>query len=87
MGHADRAKVLVRRSKREIDKMVGHARNRDWVTLIEAFSAGGKVLPPLIIFKDKLIQPRWVDLSPGPELPADTVFAVSNNGGLPMKLD
>jgi hypothetical protein len=80
MGHADRAKVLVRRSKREIDKMVGHAGNRDWVTLIEAFSAGGEVLPPLIIFKGKLIQPGWVDLSPGPGLPADTILAVSDNG-------
>ena len=49
--------------------------NREWVTIIEAISASGWVLPPCIIFKGKVFVKSWFD-----GLPGDWCFEVSPNG-------
>jgi hypothetical protein len=50
-------------------------RNREWVTSIECTGASGYSLPPMIIFKGKMLIGGWADM-----LPDDWRFEVSPNG-------
>lgn len=33
--------------------------NREWTTVVEAVSATGRVIPPLVIFKGLSVQQQW----------------------------
>jgi hypothetical protein len=49
--------------------------NREWVTVIESVQATGHLLPPLIIFKGRMLQESWYTGSP-----SNWMIGVSDNG-------
>lgn len=73
MGVISTAKVVTAADKaRTVSIQPG---NRGWVTVIESINSTGWVLPPLIIFKGKLLQRSWYDT-----IPYDWKVTVSENG-------
>lgn len=56
MGRSARVKVIVRRGKRSFKIEVG---NRKLITVIEAVSAAGAVIPPMIIYQDEAKYAGW----------------------------
>jgi hypothetical protein len=73
MGVISTAKVVTAVDKpRAVSVQPG---NRQWVTVIESIGADGYTLPPLIIFKGKLLQQSWVDA-----IPSNWRVTVSENG-------
>ena len=53
LGKLDRAKVIVRASKRTMDRLRRQPGNRDFVTVVETVGVSGRMLTPLVIFKAK----------------------------------
>lgn len=63
MGLADRSKVICsRRGKGEGSIQVAEDGNRESLTVIETVSAGGAILPPLIISRESSISKGIIDL-------------------------
>ena len=53
---------------------------REWSTSIEAISATGRALPPLVIFKGKSVQQQWFQLQPDEDDFDDWCFEASPAG-------
>ena len=56
-GHRGNGLVVGKASRKHI--LVKSAGSREWVTIVEAGSAVGNSLPPLIIFRGKDVQQQW----------------------------
>lgn len=74
MGLTATAKVITR-SEYYGRRSLLQPGNREWVTAIETINASGWVLPPVIIFKGKVLIKGWFD-----DLPYDWRFETSPNG-------
>jgi DDE superfamily endonuclease/Tc5 transposase DNA-binding domain len=75
MGVISTTKVITSIHKVRTKPMAIQPGNREWVTAIEAISATGQVLPPMVIFKGKMRQLAWYK-----EIPRDWTIEVSDNG-------
>ena len=73
LGVCTNTRVLARAGKKRT--YTESPENREWVSIIEAVSAGGATIPPTIIFKGLHLQTSWF----GPSIP-DWRFATSENG-------
>jgi len=59
-GIGEEVKVVIpRREEEAIPCQLG---NREWVTVIEAISGAGELLPAFVIFEGKKVQDQWVNL-------------------------
>lgn len=75
LGRAGKAKVVC--SKTNINANMSEPGNREWVTLLECISAGGKLTPLFIIFKAKLQKESWQnELAKG----SGSLVCLSENG-------
>jgi hypothetical protein len=75
MGQATRVKVICKREKKHIRKTQDG--KREMITVIETISAGGNVLPPMIIYKGKAHYKGWSALV---EAGDQAFFAISEKG-------
>ena len=75
MGVISTAKVITG-SERKGRPRTLQPGNREWVTVIEAISANGRVIPPFLILAGKLHQSKWYQTG----LPMNWRIAVSENG-------
>jgi hypothetical protein len=76
MGLTATAKVITR-SEFSGRRSVLQPGNQEWVTSIEATSAGGWALPPCVIFKGKVFMHAWFE---DEAIPNDWRFEVSDSG-------
>jgi hypothetical protein len=74
VGEEQSMKVLVYLDKATKYRVV--AGKQEWVTDIECISAAGEALPPLLIFKGKNVNARWIN----EQSPEGWHFATSKNG-------
>ena len=81
MGIASIAKVVCGTESRKTNARSIQPGNREWITLIITISAVGSVLPPQIIFADKIQQEKWFEA-----IPNDWRISVSDNGWTNDKL-
>lgn len=56
-GIAADAKVIIPRGS---EATTSRPRNREWVTVIEAISGNGVLLPSFVIFEGKAVQEQWL---------------------------
>ena len=57
MGKGERCKVICRRGRK--NPRLTHDGSREWVTVIEAVSAAGVVLPPMLVNKGEAHYMGW----------------------------
>lgn len=74
IGEEQAMKVLIHLDSVQKHKVV--AGKQEWVTDIESISAAGESLPPLLIFKGKNMNTRWIS----DQTPNSWYFATSQNG-------
>jgi hypothetical protein len=74
IGEEQALKVLVHLDSTQKHKVIGG--KQEWVTLIECINAAGEALAPLVIFKGKDLNARWINESS----PLGWHFATSKNG-------
>src|SRR5436305_514701 len=74
IGEEQAIKVLVHLDSTQKYKVIGG--KQEWVTVIECISAAGEALAPLLIFKGKDVNTRWINESS----PPGWHFATSKNG-------
>lgn len=72
-GIATGAKVIIPRGSEATTCQPG---NREWVTIIEAISGNGVLLPAFVIFEGKIVQERWISRRHDPRMR----IAVSDRG-------
>ena len=53
--HAKSVRIIVSNAHKQIEKMIGHAGNKNNATVVECVFADGFVFSSLIIFRNKLI--------------------------------
>ena len=75
MGLATRVKVICKREKKNTRKT--QLGKREMITVIETVSAGGCVLPPMIIYKGQAHYKGWTALVKEGD---EAFFAVSDKG-------
>jgi hypothetical protein len=83
MGMISTGKVVTRAERRGKSKSVQPG-SREWVTVIEAISAEGQLIPPFIIVTGKHHLRNWYE---GSSLPADWAIATTQNGWTNNKMD
>ena len=67
--------IVTRDSSREM--YLGSCTNRDFVTIYEAISGDGTVLPPMVILSGVLYERQWYTAT---DIPDDTLIALSKTG-------
>ena len=77
IGVGKNQKVVTRTADRQSQLSLGSNTNRETVTVIEAISGDGYVLPPMVIVSGVLHQERW---STTASIGGDTLIAVSDTG-------
>ena len=74
LGVCSNARVLARAGRNKT--YIKAPENREWVSIVEAVSADGQSIQPLVIFKGKYPQSSWFEAG---EVP-DWVYTTSENG-------
>lgn len=74
LGVCDNSQVLASAHKRKA--YVQSPENREWVSIVEAISASGRKLRPVVIFKGQSLQTTWF---PSESVP-DWFYTTSDNG-------
>ena len=80
VGESQNTRVLVPIDRTQRYKVV--AGKQEWVAVIECINAAGGFLTPMIIFKGRNMNSRWLP----PQIPRDWYFEISENGWISNKL-
>jgi hypothetical protein len=76
MGIASTSQVITSSDRRQKPHLIQQG-DREWATVIEAISAKGFILPPMVILKGKVHLQSWYEYR---QLPSDWVISLSPKG-------